>query len=183
MNTHGMVLTLAACLAAWSAVPAGQAPLPASAAPSRARIVEATRAILAKARYATLVTLDDDGAPQARVVDPFPPEGDGLVVWVATNGRSRKVGQIARDSRVTLVYFEPATASAVTLVGRAQLVRDPAEKARHWKDEWKAFYQDTHKGDDYVLIRVTPTRLEVVGEAYGMVNDPATWRPVILPLP
>jgi general stress protein 26 len=183
MITHGVVLTLATCLAAWSAVPPGQASSPAPAAPTRARIVEATRTILERARYATLVTLDEGGAPQGRVVDPFPPEGDDLVVWVATNGRSRKVGQIARDPRVTLVYFEPATASAVTLVGTAQLVRDPVEKARHWKDEWKAFYQDTHKGDDYVLIRVTPSRLEVVGEAYGMVNDPATWRPVILPLP
>lgn len=183
MITQGMVLTLAACLAAWSAAPASQTSAPVPDPPNRDRIVEATRAILAKARYATLVTLDEGGAPQARVVDPFPPEGDDLVVWVATNGRSRKVGQIARDPRVTLLYFEPATQSAVTLAGTARLVRDPAEKARHWKDEWQTFYQDTHKGDDYVLIRVTPSRLEVVGDAYGMVNDPATWRPVILPLP
>lgn len=176
-----MVLAMTTWLAAWPAPVAGQPAVP--AAPTRERILEAARSILAKARYATLVTLDDEGAPQARVVDPFAPEGEGLVVWVATNARSRKVSQLARDGRVTLVYFEPATASAVTLVGTAQLVRDPAEKARRWKPEWAPFYQDTHKGDDYLLIRVTPSRLEVVGEAYGMMNDPATWRPVILPLP
>ncbi len=55
-------------------------------------------------------------------------------------------------------------------------------KARRWKDEWVAFYKDRNRSDDYVLIRVVPTRLEIVAEALGMKPDPATWRPVILDL-
>jgi general stress protein 26 len=70
----------------------------------------------------------------------------------------------------------------VTVIGNATLVRDAAEKAKRWKDEWAAFYKDRNKGDDYVLIRITPTRLEVVSEALGMRNDPETWRPVVLEL-
>lgn len=172
--------TLLLCLAALTAPSAaGQArPSPAS---TREQVVSAARTIIGKARYATFVTLDASGHPQARIVDPFEPEGD-LAIWVATNPRSRKVGQVAASSKATLLYFDAASQSYVTVIGNATLVRDAAEKAKRWKEEWAAFYKDRNKGDDYVLIRVTPTRLEVVSEALGMRNDPETWRPVVLEL-
>ena len=149
--------------------------------PTREQVVSAARAIIGTARYATFVTLDAGGYPQARIVDPFEPEGD-LVIWVATHARSRKVGQVAASSKATLLYFDPAGQSYVTVIGNATLVRDAAEKAKRWKEEWAAFYKDRNTGDDYVLIRIVPTRLEVVSEALGMRNDPETWRPVILEL-
>ncbi len=42
--------------------------------------------------------------------------------------------------------------------------------------------KDMNRGGDYLLIRVEPSRLEVVSAAFGMTNDPATWRPVVLDL-
>jgi len=149
--------------------------------PTREQIVSAARAVIGKARYATLVTLDAGGHPQGRIVDPFEPEGD-FAIWIATNARSRKTGQLEASSKATLVYFDVASQSYVTVIGHATLVRDPAEKAKRWKEEWAAFYRDRNKGDDYVLIRMTPTRLEIVSEALGMRNDPETWRPVVLEL-
>ncbi len=119
------------------------------------------------------------GQPQARVVDAFAPEED-LTIWIATKASSRKVGQVAADERVTLLYFDPAAQNYVTVIGTATLVRDPQEKAKHWKEAWAGFYTDKNRGDDYVLIRVTPRRLEIVAAALGMTSDPATWRPVIL---
>jgi len=166
-------LTLAAPAVAGQTAP--------GAPPTREQIVSAARTIIGNARYATFVTLDADGHPQARIVDPFEPEGD-LAIWVATNARSRKVGQVAASSKATLLYFDPAGQNYVTVIGNATLVRDAAEKATRWKEEWAAFYKDRNKGDDYVLIRITPTRLEVVSEALGMRNDPETWRPVVLEL-
>ena len=62
----------------------------------------------------------------------------------------------------------------------ARVVRDPAETTKHWKEEWARFYQNRNRGDDYLLIRVDPMRLEVVAGALGLTNDPITWRPVIL---
>lgn len=137
---------------------------------------------MAAARYATLITLDNTGHPQSRIVDPFAPEED-LTVWVATNARSRKVAQIEADGRVTMTWFDAAGQGYVTILGTARAVGDPAEKARWWKPEWEKFYSDRNKGDDYLLIRVTPRRLEVVSEKLGMLNDPATWRPIVVDLP
>jgi general stress protein 26 len=155
-------------------------PAPAKA-PGRVEIVAAARAVIAAARYATFVTLDASGQPQARVVDAFSPEED-LTIWIGTKAASRKVAQVAANERVTLLYFDPAGQNYVTVIGTATLVRDAQEKATHWKEAWAGFYKDKNRGDDYVLIRVTPRRLEVVAVALGMTSDPATWRPVILDL-
>jgi general stress protein 26 len=149
--------------------------------PSRAAILAAARSVIGQARYATFTTLDERGAPQSRIVDPFPPE-DELTIWVATNGRTRKVGQIARDGRVTLTYFDREAQHYATVAGTATLVRDLAARAARWKAEWAPFYPNGYRGDDYLLIRIEPIRVEVVAPELGMKNDPTTWRPVTLEL-
>lgn len=175
MFTATVVFTLSALIQ--GAVPAAQATAVPAPAPDRAKVVAAAREVMEKARYCTLVTLGDDGYPQARVVDPFPPE-DELTVWIATNPRTRKVADVRRNPRVTLLYFDAAAQAYATLVGRAQVVTDAAEKAKRWKKDWAHFYKDENRGDDYVLIRVRPVRLEIVSGAHGLTNDPRTWRPV-----
>ena len=152
------------------------------APPSREAILAAARDVIQKARFASLVTLGEKGEPQARIVDPFPPDSS-FTVWVGTNPLTRKVGQIRRDGRVTLIWFDAGNLSYVSLAGSAVLVSDSAEKARHWKEDWASLYRDRNRGDDYLLIRITPMHMEVVSPANGMLNDPKTWRPVILDFP
>ncbi|HXT68312.1 MAG TPA: pyridoxamine 5'-phosphate oxidase family protein [Vicinamibacterales bacterium] len=164
-----------------SAAGATRAQAPPPAPQSREAIFKAARDVMDKAGVATLVTLDAKGAPDSRIVEPFPVEPD-WVVWMATTSASRKVTEIARDPRVAMTYFDPATPGYVTLVGRAAIVRDPAEKAKRWKDAWTVFYKDRNRGADYTLIRVTATRLEISSPARGMNNDPLTWAPVTVPL-
>jgi PPOX class probable F420-dependent enzyme len=151
-------------------------------ATERQRLLSAAREVMTKARYCTLVTLGGDGHPQARIVDPLAP-GEGLEVWIATRPATRKVGEIRADARVSLLYFDPAGPAYVTLLGRAELVTDPAERVRRWKEEWAPFYKDAHRGDDLVLIRVRPRRLEVVSEGHEILGDPVTWRPRAIDIP
>ncbi len=170
----------AACLLCLPTVAATQA-VPAET-PERAKIMAAAEEVMQKARYCALVTLGQDGHPQARVVDPLTPEQD-LTVWIATNPLTRKVGQIRADPRVTLFYFDPAGPAYVTLLAKAELVTNPAEKARHWKEDWAAFYSDKYRGEDFVLIRCKPLRLEVVSYGHGILNEPTTWRPTTIEFP
>jgi general stress protein 26 len=141
---------------------------------SREQLIDAAREVMAAARYCALITLDSAGGSQARTVDPFPPD-EHMVVWLATNPRSRKVVEIRRHPRVTLYYFDRDAQAYVTISGIARLVNDPKEKAKHWKDEWKDFYPDRDK--DYLLIMVKPEKLEVVNVKKGIVGDPKTWKP------
>jgi general stress protein 26 len=132
-----------------------------------------------RARFCTLITVGEDGHPQARIMDSFPPEGQ-MVVWLATTPFSRKVGEIRKDPRVTLSWFDAKTMGYVTLIGRAALVSEPAAKAKRWKEDWAKLYKDRNRGDDYLLIKVTPLRLEVSAESEGVKHDPKTWRAAVV---
>ena len=155
--------------------------LPAAAA-DRAAVLNAAREVAQKARYATFVTIGEDGQPQARIVDALGPDEE-FTVWVGTNPVTRKVAEIAKDPRVTVSFFDPAGPAYVTLVGTARLVTDPAVKAKHWKSEWAPFYKHEHRGADFALLAVVPRRLEVVSQGHGLINDPVTWRPVSVEFP
>ncbi len=157
------------------AVVGGQAP------PDRAAIMRAAREIITSSRYCTFVTVDADGQPQARTVGPFPAEDD-LTVWLATKRASRKVTQLRHNPRATLSCFDPATMDQVQVLGKAEIVESPAERAKRWKPAWKGMYQDENRGDDYLLLRLKPARIEVASASRRLPNDPVTWKPVVLDL-
>jgi general stress protein 26 len=147
----------------------------------RAYIINIAKKVMLKAGACALVTNGDNGQPQSRVLDAFAPTED-LTVWFGTNSVSRKVKQIQKDAHVTLTYIVNPT-GYVTLLGKAEIVTDPKEKQKHWKKEWKMFYKQENKGDDYTLIRFVPNRLEMVSYTDGLFNSHETGLPVILDLP
>lgn len=140
----------------------------------RERLLTAAREIITTARYCALITKDASGHPQARTVDPFPPD-EKFVIWIGTNPRTRKVAEIRRDPRITLYYFDRDAQAYVTIHGVARLVNDPNEKAKRFKEDWKDLYPDRDK--DYLLISVMPLQLEIVSVKQGIVGDRLTWRP------
>jgi len=159
-------------MAAWMA-PLTVADSVAAQTPSRAELLGIAREVVEGAAFASLATLDDEGYPAVRAMDPLPPDDD-WVVWLATNPDSRKVEQLRARPRVALHYLAEGVPAYVTLIGRARLVDDPEMKARHWKESWTPFYPD--RDQSVLLIEVTPVRLEVVSEAHGAPGDAETWR-------
>jgi len=138
----------------------------------RNEIIHAAREILTSANTCALITLDNEGNPRARAMDPFPPEND-FTVWFGTNPKSRKVEQIKNNPNVTLYYLEEGESGYVTVHGKARIVNDNLEKEKRWKDEWKAFYQN--KTSDYLLIEVTPQWMEVISYKHGIVSNKSSW--------
>ncbi len=144
---------------------------------NRDQLTTVARQIITASRYCALITSDRANRSQARAVDAFAPD-EHFVIWIGTNPRTRKVAEIRRNPKVTLYYFDRVSQGYVTLFGRARLVNDAAEKERHWKPEWKEFYPDRAK--DFILIEVTPQRMEVVDVKRGVLGDPKTWRPPVV---
>ena len=54
------------------------------------RVMVAARATIKASGFCFLITVDSDGQPQARLMDPFTPEDD-MTVWMGTNRNTRKV--------------------------------------------------------------------------------------------
>ncbi len=138
------------------------------------KLLNAAREIIASAKTGALITIDKEGTPRVRVMDPFPPEKD-FTIWFGTNPRSRKVDQINNNPKVTLYYLESDQSGYVTIHGIAQIVNDEKEKEKRWKEEWTAFYQN--KTTDYSLIKVSPVWMEVVSYSRNIIGDSITWKP------
>lgn len=163
-----------AVLAAAPAALWGQA---APVAPTPAALEAAARTIVNSVPYPTFITTDARGRPQARTVQPMAPDS-GWAVWFATNPRTRKVAEIARQPHVVLHYFDAASKSYVAMAGRARVIRDRATKDAHWNPAWSGFYAD--RDTSVVLIVVQAEQLEIVSAALGVEGDKATWRPPTL---
>jgi general stress protein 26 len=152
------------------------------AQPSRADVIAAARDVMQKAVYCTFITIGEDGQPQTRIVDPTSPDPN-LIIWIGTNPLTRKVNEIQRDPRVTVLYFHASSVSYVTVMGRAALVTDAGEKERRWKKSWAPFYPNGFRDSSFTLVRVTPTRLEISSPLRKMMSDPKTWLTVVIDLP
>ena len=56
--------------------------------------------------------------------------------------------------------------SYVSVAGQARIVNDPEKKSHYWKEGWTRYYPDPEK--DYILIEVTPERLEICSYKYKL---------------
>ena len=137
-------------------------------------LISVAKKIMQSAKTCALVTIDDEGRPRVRTMDPFPPE-EGLIVWFGTNSNSRKVIQIQENSKVTLYYEDIDKTGYAMIHGIASIINDLAEKEKHWKAKWKDFYPNFP--NDYLLIKVVPQWMEVVSETRGITGNPKTWEP------
>jgi len=141
---------------------------------SNNKLKNAAKEIMTSAGTCALITIDQEGRPRVRVMDPFLPEND-FTVWFGTNPKSRKVDQIKKNPKVTLYYLDSDGSGYVMIHGVAQIVDNQKEKEKRWKVEWEAFYPN--KLEDYLLIKVSPKWMEVISYTRGIVGNPTTWEP------
>jgi general stress protein 26 len=139
---------------------------------SRDSLLSAAREMMAATKYCTLITLDTTGSPSARTMDPFAPD-ENMVIWLGTNGNSKKVKEINKDAWVTLFYQAANGVGYVLIKGHATLIDDPQKKQTYWKKEWERFYAGQKEA--YTLIKVVPDRLEIIDYSKGIFGDPKTW--------
>ena len=126
---------------------------------SRDSLLIIARSITESVRNITLITVDENGKPQARIMSQLPLEKD-WVIWLGTRPRSRKVQQIKKNPNVMVFYYNAEDGSYVSIAGQASIVNDPEKKSHHWMEGWEKYYPNRDK--DYILIKVIPKRLEIV---------------------
>jgi PPOX class probable F420-dependent enzyme len=120
---------------------------------------EATRRLLDGKNFATIATLNPDGAPQTSVVW-IKRDGD-TVVFSATT-RRQKVRNLARDPRVSLsIYACENPYESVDIRGTVELIPDErkalsVELSNKYLDE-----DPPHEDDEIerVIVRIIPTKV------------------------
>ena len=82
---------------------------------------------------ATLATVETDGSPRARmvVVRSFN-EGDNTL-WMTTDSRSCKMGQLQVQPQAEIVFWTPHERQQFRLRGRVEIVREGAARQQLWE--------------------------------------------------
>ena len=88
---------------------------------TKMKLTRAAREIMTASKTCALITLDSEGRPRVRAMDPFPPDSN-FTVWFGTNPNSRKVEQIKNDPRVTLYYLDSDSSGYVIAASSAELI-------------------------------------------------------------
>ena len=135
---------------------------------SRDSLLTVAHTIIDSARCRVLITVDENGKPQARTMSVFPPE-ENMIIWLGTSTKSRKVKQINNNPNVMVYYYDTKGRSYVSVAGQARLVNDPDKKAHYWRKGWTRYYPDPEK--DYILIKITPERMEICSFKYKLFWD------------
>ncbi len=102
-----------------------------------------------------------------------------LRFWIATRPTTRKLGQIRGNPKVALYFSIDAEESYASVMGTATIHDDEPTKLRvRWQPDDVLSDLYPHFPDDYVLIEVSPSWIEVGGQ--GATYDDSTWRPEAL---
>ena len=138
------------------------------------KILNVARNIIKRAYFSTLITLDKNNLPKARLMEPFPPN-QKFEIFLATNPNSRKVKEIQHNHTAGLHYIDEPRTGYVSLYGHAFLVTNDSLKKTIWKKGWERFYKNRDK--DYMLIRFVPDYLEVISIRDSLNGNPKNWQP------
>lgn len=144
---------------------------------SKTELIKAATEIMNGAKTCALITQDKNGLSSVRMMDPFPPEKD-LSIWFGTNPKSRKVKQLKNNKNVTVYYRDKDDSGYVIIYGKAELINDQKSKEKYWKNTWKSFYPNNK--DSYLLIKVTPLKMEIVSPSRNITGLAETWEPPML---
>ncbi len=141
--------------------------------------LKTVRTMMRKSKYCFLITNHDGHSPSARMVQPIV-DLDSLDVWIGTSPALRKIGEIERDSKVTLTFGSDGEHASLVLYGCATVVSDPAVNASRWINSWQMFFPDGPGGDDFVSIRIEPSEMELMNFKRSIVPEPFGLKPAHL---
>jgi general stress protein 26 len=115
--------------------------------------------------------MDSNGDANARAINTSTLSDDWTVRFM-TDRRTRKVGEIVRTGRMTLVYYDQAGGAYVTLVGRASIIDDVTIKQATWQPGSLKWHPGGPTDPNVVLIEFVAERIETWNTPGQIVPDP-----------
>jgi len=136
------------------------------------KLEEAISRMLKPFQLMSLATITEDGEPWVRYV-----MGSATDTWeirIATFADSRKVAQIRKHPKVHLCcgVTEPAEENAYLQISGTAAVRDDADLKQAVWHEGLSQYFNGPDDPNYVVIAITPERIEYMAEG---AMSPQTW--------
>ncbi|WP_431930391.1 pyridoxamine 5'-phosphate oxidase family protein [Nonomuraea jabiensis] len=131
--------------------------------------------------YGFLSTIGDDGRPHTRLVEHLAVEDDATV-WIGTSPASRKVADVRRHPQVTYAVEDRGAFAYAAIEAQAEVVDDLAERRAKWSTGHIAFFPDGPGGGDFVLLRLRPSRIELMDFTRQIHPEPYGLQPALVEL-
>ncbi|TAJ80097.1 MAG: hypothetical protein EPO42_04945 [Gallionellaceae bacterium] len=141
--------------------------------------LDTIRAMMKKVKYGFLISHGVDGWCSTRLVQPIV-DFDNGVIWIGTNPTLRKVREIRANPKVTLAFDDAKENANLVLYGEARVEADISSRRRYWKEEWRLFFPGGPTGNDYVLLRMEPIKIELMNFSRSVVPEPFGLKPAVL---
>jgi general stress protein 26 len=136
-------------------------------------LIKAGREIMKASPYCALVTVDSNGQPQVRTMNPFP-LGDEIVIWIVTSRKSRKVSEIKNNPKVSVYYADHDHAKGyVNITGKAVIIDDKELLKKMKRDYWENI---PYWENIFVLIKIIPLKMDVINYQRGINGEAETSR-------
>jgi general stress protein 26 len=127
------------------------------------------------------ITIDGNGDANARAIN-VSKLTHAWTLRFMTDRRTRKVGEIARRGRMTLVFYHQAGGAYVTLVGDARVIEDDAVKQQVWRPASFRWHPGGPTDPNVVLVEFVADRIETWNTTGQIVPDPTKglWAAVLV---
>lgn len=145
----------------------------------RERLLDLARKLVGEVTFCVAATAGEEGGASARVVQPRPP-GEDWTVDVLTNRRCRKVREIERSGRLTLLYQHDADRSYVCLSGPAEIVEDRELKRATWTPAHNRWNPGGPEDSSTVYMRLRTERIELWSAVHDVMPEPTGYSAAVL---
>ena len=143
------------------------------------RLLTLARKLIGEATFCVAVTQSDDGDSNARVIQPRPLRDDWTVDFI-TNRRCRKVREVERTGRMTLLYQGDDDRSYISLVGAAEIVEDVELKRSIWTPAHYRWNPDGPDDPATLFIRLKTERIELWSAVHDVLPPPEGYSAALL---
>jgi general stress protein 26 len=116
--------------------------------------IQEAEALAKTSEIAMLATNGDGGYPNIKAIIKM--ENEGLkTIWFSTNTSSRRVQQLARDSKACVYFVDMDNWKGLMLVGEVQILQDRESRERLWREGYERYYPMGVTDPDYTVLRFT----------------------------
>ncbi len=140
-----------------------------------------------KAKYCFLISNssnDRNGWCSARLVEPvFKTEGANnthFSIGIGTLPESRKTDEVWANPKVTLAFENPREDANLIIYGEAFVETGVEIKKRYWRKVWKMFFPDGSESENYAVIRIEPSRMEILNFKQNITPEPFGLKAAVL---
>jgi general stress protein 26 len=142
-------------------------------------LLNLARKLIGDVTFCVAVTQGTGGDANARIVQPRR-LGDDWTVDVLTNRRCRKVREVERTGRLTLLYQHDKDRSYVSLVGPAEIVDDVDFKRSVWTEAHYRWNPGGPEDPATVYLRLMTERIELWSAVHNVMPEPIGYSAAVL---